>query len=166
MLLAITVLLVTGDTLLLRNDGLGCGSWGRIFVPSITLYQASADELAAVRALLNAAGLALDGDVMPANAPACLNPHAVILVLLRPGLESEAGYEPAMIAAANEGRRIIGLWPKGGEGEAPAPFKKYSSDQVIWDAARVRKAICGLDEPAYDTPAGTPQDGPKTDRNC
>lgn len=71
-----------------------------------------------------------------------------------------------MIAASGEGRRIIGIWPKGVVGEAPAPFKKYSSDQVIWDAERVRKAICGMDEPAYDTPEGTPQGAPNTDRNC
>lgn len=116
--------------------------------------------------LLTSAGLALDGELPPANAPVCLNPNPVLLVLLDASLDDDAGFEAAMIAAANAGRRIIGIWAKGFEGEAPAAFKKYSADQVIWDAARVRKAICGVDEPSYDTPTGTPQDAPKTDRNC
>lgn len=135
-------------------------------VPSITLYQTAPEVTAAVRGLLAAAGLALDGELPPANAPACLNPHAVLLVLLDASLDADAGFEAAMVAAANTGRRIIGLWPKVSDGEAPAAFKKYSSDQVAWDAARLRKAICGMDDPSYDTPAGTPQDAPKTDRNC
>lgn len=135
-------------------------------MPSITLYQTAPDATALVRGLLAAAGLALDGEVPPANAPACLNPHAVLLVLLDASLDTDAGFEAAMIAAANAGRRIIGIWPQGADGEAPASFKKYSSDQLIWDAQRVRKTICGMDEPSYDTPTGSPQDAPKTDRNC
>ena len=119
-----------------------------------------------MRALLEAAGLALDGETPPTNAPVCLNPHPVILVLLHQELANDAGFGPAMIAAAREGRRIIGIWPKGSNGEAPAPFKKYSSDQVVWDAARLRKAICGMDEPTYDTSGGTPQKAPQTKRNC
>jgi peptidoglycan hydrolase-like protein with peptidoglycan-binding domain len=135
-------------------------------VPSIILYQTAPATIAAVRALLASAGLALDGELPPANAPSCLNANPVLLVLLDPDLGADAGLEAAMIAAANAGRRIIGIWPKGTDGDAPPAFKKYSADQVIWDAARLRKAICGMDEPSYDTPTGAPQDAPPTDRNC
>lgn len=135
-------------------------------MPSITLYSASTDEIARIRQLLAAAGLALDGDASPPNARDCLNPHPVLLVILRQGLATEPGFEAGMIAAIQEGRRIIGVWPQGVGGEIPAPFKKYSSDQVVWDAERVRKAICGTGEPAYDTSGGAPQDAPTTGRNC
>lgn len=135
-------------------------------MPSITLYQPSFNDGAAIRALLGSAGLSLDGEAPPANASVCPNPRPVILVLLHQGLASDAGFEPAMFTAVREGRRIIGIWPSGNAGAVPAPFKKYSSDQVTWDASRLHKAICGRDEPAYETAEGTSQAAPRTDRNC
>jgi len=91
-----------------------------------------------------------------------------LVVVLNPELGDDDQLEGVLKGATARGCIIVGVWPKGTiSGTAPPPFKKYSSDQVVWDVEAVRKAICGSEnEPAYQDPKGAPQPAPDTPRHC
>jgi hypothetical protein len=95
------------------------------------------------------------------------DPDALI-VLLTPELAEDDLLESDLREAANRGCVVVGVWPPGvSAGVAPPPFKKYSSDQVIWAAEPIRRAICGEgSEPAYQDYTGAPQPAADTPRNC
>lgn len=92
----------------------------------------------------------------------------VLIIVLTPELGDDDSLESELKAATARGCGVIGVWPQGtASGIAPPSFKKYSSDQVIWDPEAVRRAICGEGaEPAYQDPTGAPQPAVTTPRNC
>jgi hypothetical protein len=92
----------------------------------------------------------------------------VLVVVLTPELYEDDELEGVLRGETSRGSVIVGVWPRGASsGTAPPAFKKYSSDQVIWDREAIRRAICGdAAEPAYQDPTGAPQGAVKTPRNC
>jgi hypothetical protein len=110
---------------------------------------------AELRELLSAAGC-----VIVEEDDECL----VLIVLLDSDLLQDKDLENALLEAAREDRRVIGVWPKGvTSGKTPACFEDYRSDTVIWNPDRLRDAVKG--KPQHDAPSGKPIPYPETPRN-
>jgi hypothetical protein len=89
----------------------------------------------------------------------------VLIVLLDVELLEDANLKVALLAAAHEKCRIIGVWPKGSTtGAMPEGFEDYCADTVIWDPVRLRAAVSGK-QPQHDAPTGKPANYPRTSRN-
>ena len=132
--------------------------------PSLT-----SEELAALKALLEAAGFSLveekeckedlqaeSAELEPDNAGESAD-EEVLVVVLYPDCDVEGSLEEAAGRVGRGGGRVIGVWPReGAADQLPESLKKYGADTSPWDANELRRAICGNEKPLWKDTAGTP----------
>ncbi len=89
-----------------------------------------------------------------------------LLVILSPTLQDDESLRNILVWAVNSGLLIVCIWAKGlTSGSKPKSIEKYSTDQIIWDSDRLRRALQGDNVPQYDAVEGIPRPEPFTRRN-